>query len=518
MDLYKQTKMHLARKPIRFAILAMAVIAILAIIYSLGASEAEEVAEVSLPVVTVTTATQYAGNSTVNLIGTVRAFSEAVVTTETAGRVTGVRVGLGDSVAAGQIIATIENASQQASVLQAEGSYDAALASLEQSQFGNAQSQVGVAEAETRLNVAQNSAVSISKTAYSTVEGIIYNNIDQFFTNPDGQVPGVRLQGRGFTQELNNTRVAYQTDLPVWKQRSTVVSNTSDLDAELVYTSQQVSEALNYVNIFITVLQGQDSGDRYSTTELATFAATFNSLRNSLIQLQSQIDSAQNGLTSAREGIERATITVTGSTNSAANAQVKQALGSLRAAQANLAKTIIRTPISGTVNSLDIRTGDFVNSFAQVALVANNNALEIITFIGENDREVFAIGDTVTLDGQYDGTVTRIAPAVNAGTGKTEVRIASESQDLQNGDSVRVNKEVAGDTISQVIIPLSAVKFALNDGSVFVIEDNKLVERPVTLGTVRGGSVEILDGLSITDEFVADARGLVAATEVEVIR
>jgi multidrug efflux pump subunit AcrA (membrane-fusion protein) len=114
--------------------------------------------------------------------------------------------------------------------------------------------------------------------------------------------------------------------------------------------------------------------------------------------------------------------------------------------------------------------------------------------------------------------VTRIAPAVNAGTGKTEVRIASESQDLQNGDSVRVNKEVAGDTISQVIIPLSAVKFALNDGSVFVIEDNKLVERPVTLGTVRGGSVEILDGLSITDEFVADARGLVAATEVEVIR
>jgi RND family efflux transporter MFP subunit len=277
----------------------------------------------------------------------------------------------------------------------------------------------------------------------------------------------------------------------------------------LQITKEAVGSTLDLVELFITIFK--DDEDVVRTDK-------FSNLRSLLINTQLALNNERTALESALDTVTRAQLGANESNSSAANAQVKQALGSLRAAQANLAKTIIRTPISGTVNSLDIRTGDFVNSFAQVALVANNNALEIITFIGENDREVFAIGDTVTLDGQYDGTVTRIAPAVNAGTGKTEVRIASESQDLQNGDSVRVNKEVAGDTISQVIIPLSAVKFALNDGSVFVIEDNKLVDRPVTLGTVRGGSVEILDGLSITDEFVADARGLVAATEVEVIR
>jgi len=510
--------MWLGRKPVQLALLVLVVAAILGIIYGLGASEAEEVVKPSLPVVTVTSATQYAGNSTVNLIGTVRAFSEASVTTETAGRVTGVRVGLGDSVAAGQIIATLENASQQAAVLQAEGSYDAAVAARTQALAADAQSGVGTDEAATRLRNAQNGAVAINKTAYATVEGVVFNNSDQFFSNPSGTVPGLRIDGAGSTQKLNGARVEYQTLLPNWKTRVDSISITSDLDAELEYSSAQVTKARDYVDTFISVLNSQGNNSRYTDAELQAFSTTFNGLRNSLIQTQTQIDTAQTNLDTAREGIDRAQLVVSDGNSSAADAQIKQALGSLRAAQATLAKTIIRTPISGTVNSLDIRTGDFVNSFAQVALVANNNALEIITFIGESDREVFAIGDTVTLDGQFTGTVTQIAPAVNAGTGKTEVRIASESQDLQNGDSVRVNKEVAGDTISQVIIPLSAVKFALSDGSVFVIEDNRLVERPVTLGTVRGGSVEIVDGLSMKDEFVADARGLVAATEVEVIR
>jgi RND family efflux transporter MFP subunit len=501
--------MQLATKPVRLGLLVIAVLAILAIIYSLGASEAEEVAEASLPVVTVTTATQYAGNSTINLIGTVRAFSEAAVTTETAGRVTGVRVGLGDSVAAGQIIATIENASQQAAVLQAEGSYDAALASLEQSQFGNAQSQVGIAEARTNLNRVENSINATVNSTLNTINNILVSEVDVYYNQPNSPAPRLEIASGGNSRTLEVQRVALGDQVEGLQVYLRAGNSNYEVTEALQITKEAVGSTLDLVELFIAIFK--DDEDVVRTDN-------FSSLRSSLINTQLALNNERTALESALDTVTRAQLGASESNSSAANAQVKQALGSLRAAQANLSKTIIRTPISGTVNSIDIRTGDFVNSFAQVALVANNNALEIITFIGENDREVFAIGDTVTLDGQFTGTVMQIAPAVNAGTGKTEVRIASESEDLQNGDSVRVNKEVAGDTISEVIIPLSAVKFALNDGSVFVIEDNKLVERAVTLGTVRGGSVEILDGLSITDEFVADARGLVASTEVEVMQ
>ena len=67
-----------------------------------------------------------------------------------------------------------------------------------------------------------------------------------------------------------------------------------------------------------------------------------------------------------------------------------------------------------------------------------------------------------------------------------------------------------------VFIPLSAVKFEIEDGYIFTVENNTLVQKPVELGVVRGGSVEVVSGLSQADEFVLDARGLLADTEVEV--
>lgn len=513
MNLYSKARMWSKNKIVRSTTIGTVVVVVLIGIYFFGNQTQEESATAeSLPVVKVTTASQFAGNSTISLIGTVRAFSEASITTEATGRVTDVRVQLGQTVAAGQVLAALENSSQQASVLQAEGVYDSALASA-------AQSNVGTNEAETNLRSAKNNAVATAKSAYGTVEDVILNNIDQYFTSPNTTIPGLRIDGAGFTSQLNNTRVQYQSTLPSWKTRVDALTIDGNLDAELDFANVRVSQTLNFVDTFITVFNSQDSNNRYTDTELQTFSSTFNRLRSTLIQTQTQINTAQSSLDTARESVERATLAASGGTSSAADAQIKQALGSLRAAQANLAKTIIRAPISGTVNSLDIRTGDFVNSFVEVAQVANNEALEIITFIGENDRAVFSVGDNVQLDNQYEGTITQIAPAVNANTGKIEVRIASESSDLQNGDSVSISKEVEGSAVTEdVIIPLSAVKFALGDGSVFVVEDNRLQAKSVTLGTIRGGSVEIVDGLTANDEFVSDARGLVESTQVEVIR
>lgn len=511
MNWLNTLKALLARKAVRGGILVLALSVLAGTLLFIKNAPVEVAAVEQLPLVALTSAQGYAGESTINLIGTVRAFSEAAITSEKAGRVTSVRTTLGATVAAGSIIATLENAAEQASVLQAQGVYEAAIAS-------GAQSGVGVAEAETRLSSAQNTALTATKSAYNTVEGIIFNNIDQFFSDPNSFVPGVRLDAKGYTAQLNSTRIAYQTELPAWKQRSDAITSNSNLDIELQNTSMEVAKALAFVNTFITVLNNQDNNGRYSEADIQGFASTFNGLRNTLIQLQNQINLAETGLETGRDGLAKATLAAAGGTSSAADAQVKQALGSLRAAQANLAKTVIRTPISGTVNALSIRTGDFVGSFDKVAEVANNNALEVVTYAGESDRDVLTVGDKVTIEDKYEGTITEIAPAVDTATGKTEVRVASESDVLQNGDSVRITKQVSESATSKVIIPLSAVKFQISDGAVFVLVDNKLTSRPVTLGTIRGGSVEILDGLTASEQFVADARGLVEGTLVEVLQ
>jgi len=503
--------MWLGRKAVRGALLLVFIAVAAYIAVNSRNATPEETPVTPLPVVSVTTAQQYAGASTINLIGTVRAFTEAAITSEAAGRVTSVRVGLGDTVTAGTIIATLENASQQASVLQAQGTYEAALANA-------AQSTVSLETAKNNLAAANSNALSAYKGAYNTTNGVVLNNIDQFFRSPSGYYPSIRIGGEGNTQAIIASRVALQPALDDWRSKANTVNSTDSISQLLADAQNDINQVIQLLDLLTDSISNADDSDLLDGQTVRSYAPQLVAARSTLTTLTNSLQSSQTAISNSARSVTQAELATSGGVNSAADAQAKQALGSLRAAQAQLAKTIIRTPISGTVNSLNIRTGDFINSFIQVAQVANNNALEVVTYAGEKDRDVISIGDTVLIDNRINGIVTEVAPAVDAATGKTEVRIASESEDLQNGDSVKITKQVESSVVTDIIIPLSAVKFALTDGSVFVVENNLLVPRQVELGTIRGGSVEIISGLALDEEFVADARGLVESTEVEVIR
>lgn len=488
----------------------MAIAALLSL--SLSKDEAVPVAEIQKPVVQLTTAAAYNGQQVLSLIGTARAFTEAQVTAELAGRVTSVSVALGEYVQAGKVIGVLENATERASVLQAEGAYEAAVAAA-------AQSGVSIDQAQTDLTTAKNAAVLSYQGAYNTTNNVVRNTVDDFFSNTDSKYVGLRIDGRGFTTSLNSERVAYQTLLADWQLRSATISTTADLFAELQYARANVQRTITLLDSFLTVFSEQPNNARYTEAELNQFIAEFTAEKTTLIGVQSSLDAAEAGIISATESLKKAELAGVGSVASAADAQVKQALGVLRAAEANLEKTIFRTPISGTVNNLSIKAGDFINSFSTVAVIANNSALEIVTYVSEQEQSLLAVGDEVLIEGQYSGTITQIAPAVDTVTRKIEVRIATEAAGVVNGDTVRVTVQNTSSTarLEKVAVPLTAVKFDAENGSVFFVEDGRLVARPVTLGVIRGGSVEVVEGLSAHESFVRDVRGLQVNTDVTVI-
>lgn len=514
------------QNPIKSAVIITLVAAL--VLFLINRSAVDEVVveeNKALPEVTLSTAQGFAGGDSVSLLGNVRAATEAAITTERAGRVVRVNVTLGQKVGAGQVLATLENAAESASVLQAEGSYDAAVAARAQAQAqieaADARDSVGVNESQNTLLSAQNSAVNAYKSAYTTVNGIILNNIDTFFTNPNGQLPGVRIDGLGQTEYLNNERVAYQQLLSNWQTTANNLTINSNIPAALNEAEANIDRTIALVDTFITLLNRQNTNTgRYNQAELLTFSTTFTSLRSSLIGSKSAIEAVQVGIKNAKEVGVRADISSSISGVPAAEAQIKQALGSLRAAQANYAKTVLRTPISGTINSLDIKQGDFISSFVEVAKVANNNALEIVTFVSDKERDVLMVGDTVFIANEYEGRISQIAPAIDNATGKTEMRIATENTNIKNGETVTITKEIAATSTknTSVTIPLTAVKFEIQDGFVFDVVDGKLVQKPVKLGTIRGNSVQVKEGLSATDTFVVDVRGLLAGTEVTIAK
>jgi RND family efflux transporter MFP subunit len=409
------------------------------------------------------------------------------------------------------VVATLENASERAAVLQAEGAYEAALAASEQSG-------VGLDEAATNLRRAQSTAITTFQSSYNTVNAAFRNDIDDFFANPNSFVPGVKIDGQGQTQFLNNERIAFRNILSDWLTETTAISPDADLSLALNNANLRIDRTIALVEVFITLFNAEDADRSYTEAELNTFSSDFTALRSTLQAAKIQVNNDLAALENAEDAVRRAEINASGSQSSAADAQVKQALGSLRAAQANLSKTILQTPISGTVNSLNVRVGDFVGSQDIVARVANNNALEVVTFVGDKEIGAFQTGTTVIIEDRFEGTVTEVAPAVDPVTRKTEVRIAIETEEIQNGDTVTITKDltVESNPDQPVVVPLSAVKFEIDDGFIFVVTDGKLQSRPVELGVVRGGTVEVLSGLTNDEAFVVDARGLLEDTEVEV--
>jgi RND family efflux transporter MFP subunit len=487
---------------IRLAVLALVVAA--GAIFAFHSNEPEPTTEPSTRSVTVARVATLEAGSSLSLVGTVEAVDQATIQAEVGGRVTSVRAELGDRVGAGAILATIENASEAAALTSAEGSYEAALAA-------SAQSDVSADQARTSLATAENNAVNDVRDAYNAVSGAIHNYIDTFFATPDAQfTPGLRLEGYGYTSYLNNERVAFQTILRTWQGQVNTLDTEDDLNAALNDAEGFVKRTIQMVDTFIIILNNQDAGGAYSADQLASYSASFTTLRGTLNTTLLSLQNAETSLQSATESVKRADIAGTGGTVSSADAAVKQALGALRSAQATYNKTILRTPVAGTVQSLNVKTGDYINPNTTAATVANEDALLITTYVTRDERDRLAVGDAVTLEGGAEGTITAIAPSVDPVTGKIEVKIESASDALDNGDVVSLSMgTTTPDHISgDIRVPLSAFKITVDGPVAFTVENGVLVAHPVTLGAIEGDRVIVTTGLTRDMEIVTDARGL----------
>ncbi len=479
----------------------------------LGGGESEQTVEAKLTEVELRSVSELASNASFDTVGKVEAVSEANLQAESGGRITAVNVKVGDTVGAGAIIASLENSAQRAALTQAQGSYEAALAA-------SAQSGIGVNEAGTALTAAENGAVNAYRNAFNTVNSTIYNSVDTFFGNPNAQIPGLKIDGVGFTTTLNNERVAYQRLLPEWQQRSQSISTGSNLDAELAYAKTQVERTITLVDMFITVFNQSGQVGGYSEAELQTYSTNFTALRATLIGTRTSLDGALSALTSARDAKRRAELGASGGTVSASDAQIKIALGSLQSAQSAYQKTIVRSPIQGVVNALYLKTGDYVSPGQPAAIVANNNGLQIKTFVSEIDSANLNVGDAVSIEGGASGVITAKADALDPSNGKVAVVVGvNPDSSLTNGATVKVTfsqvSEVKED--NRIIVPLAALKITPEGAAVFTVNsENKLEATTVTRGQLFGDNIEIISGITKETRIVTDARGLKAGQTVNI--
>lgn len=474
----------------------------------------ESLTEELTTVVSVSAIKDIASKQEFSVVGTVEAVSEARLQTESGGQVTNVLAKIGDTVTAGSILVILDNANERAALLQAEGAYEAAQASA-------ASSLVGTREAEIRLNEAKNNLAISNTEAYSTIQSILINTLDiNFYANPNSSYPSLRIKTQGDNVFLREERLDFQKVLPVLQNFRADVTDLTTLKDNANYATTQLTRVLAITDIFLSVVNSYQNDDDYIDTEKARINAELNVARSSLVNALKNLEQNTLALETAEEGLEKAKIGAAGGTVSISEAQLKQALGAYRAAQANYEKTIVRTPISGVVNALYLKAGDYVSPATPAAIVANNNGLEISTAISEEEAANIVVGDIVYLDKTATGTVSAIGGAIDPTTGKVALKISvNEDSKISNGSTVRISfspsKALPVDSVIRV--PLSAIKMTGSGPVIFTVNDKlELVASAVTLGPVSGNDVVISSGVTLDTEIVVDARGLKAGQVVTV--
>ncbi len=195
-------------------------------------------------------------------------------------------------------------------------------------------------------------------------------------------------------------------------------------------------------------------------------------------------------------------------------------------ARTNLNKTMIVAPFDGMITALNLKIGEFYQSSAGITTSTKKIDVQIIDLksrlikgeIDEVDLQKVKIGQSARVkipamrNQLINARLTKVVPFVSTvkdqdRTSQIELEILDNDLLIPVGASADV--EIVVEKKEQAsILPASTLTGVGSDRSVFVVKDNKLVKRPVKVGTGNYDRVEILSGLDAGEPIAQPLEGV----------
>lgn len=468
------------------------------------------------------------------LIGEVTSKNEVIIKTQAQGEIISVFAKVGDFVQAGQVIAEIENSSQYATLLSAQGAVESAEASLIKTRQGSRNEQISILElklkqAKDLLEEAKQATINTLRSEFATADDAIHNKIDQFFSNPKSANPQLSFIVINSQLKINIEfqRFVLEEMLDKWSEELSSLDKNNNLSEFLDKAEDNLKNIRDFLDNVSLVVNSIASNASLAQTTIDTWKTAVSLARANINTSLSDISTAKDNLNNKNTGYKIAKKQqeegFAGGRQEdvlVAQAGLKQMQGALSQARAGLEKTIIRAPISGNINNIDIEIGDFVSLFEPIVSISNKDALEITTFITEDDKRNINIGAKATIENKFEGFVSEIAPILDKKTKKIEVKltIVDSKNNFIQGESVTLEVErsfATEDGVKEIIVPISSLKITTDGIFIFTVDkDNILKEHRVSAGSIVGNGIIIFSGVTSEMEIVLDARGLNTNQEV----
>lgn len=247
-----------------------------------------------------------------------------------------------------------------------------------------------------------------------------------------------------------------------------------------------------------------------------------NQARAARQQIVAQMDLAK--ITSDRWENLRKTDSVSAQEADQYASQYKQSQANLAAADANVSRLEqlegfkdVYAPFDGVLTRRNVDPGALINAGAQAAGrelfdLARVDPLRVYVSVPQAYAPYIKVGAKTPVllqefPGQkFYGIIVRTAEAIDTNTRTllTEVDVPNKDGRLLPGSFGEVHFAV-GSNVDKVTVPINTMLFRAQGAQVAVVgPDNKVELRPINIGRDYGSSLEVLGGLSATDQIVVN--------------
>ena len=447
----------------------------------------EKVVNNPVKAVTVQPATVGSVSEYVEITGDVTAGEDSTIGSKQSNRVVAVLVKDGDSVTAGQLLATLDDTAAQAQLKQAQAQVATATAAM-------ATARSGLIQAMRNANIGPHK---------STIQVLA----------AQAQVRGAQ---RALDKVVNGSRPEErrQADAALASAKATL-----DLqEKQLARTKTLVDEG---------ALPGQNLDQIQATYDQAL--AQYKSAQENVAiykagNRQEDIDTAKANLQSAQENLRTAQdqkkldpllkdqVDTANAQVDSARAQLESARAQIQIAQQAIQDTKIFAPFSGKVSGKPIQAGTVAGSSTAIVRIVGGNGIYFNGQVPSSNIGRVSPGDSVQIhvDGvpnkTFEGKIVTVNPLADS-VGRlfsVRVQITGDMDGVKPGMFARGN--IAVRTVKDaVLVPIQSVLSKGDQHFLFTVEGGKAKQVTVTTGLTKGDLIQVI-GLSPDSKVVTNGQ------------
>lgn len=292
------------------------------------------------------------------------------------------------------------------------------------------------------------------------------------------------------------------------------------------------------VKVLFTEGQQVKEGDLLAVIDPRPFEAALEQAKGTLQQNQAQLQNANSELSRYQKLIKQDSIAK--QTYDSQLALTRQYQGSVVTSQAqvkdaelNLAFTQIKAPISGRLGIRQIDVGNYIKvgdttplvTITQVQPISATFTLpetqlpEVVKHLNDGQSLVVEAWNSTNTQRLATGVVETLDNQINTSTGTILVKARFDNKDQELFPNQFVNIKLKLATLEDaLIIPTDAIQYGNKGTFVYVVNEDKVHLRYITLGHSDTDKIVVVSGLEVGDKVVLEGTDrLRENTSVEVI-